>query len=265
MNAPLKIIIATLAATAALASCTKQDDSPVKSFTAIAEQAQTKTTLDGEAVKWSNGDQVNINGAVYSAEPSLERPDYAKLTYSRGSIPSSPYIAVYPASLYDLETGNYYLPQKQEYEAGKFNAPMLAVSSDENLPFSNICGVLRFALTGNGKVAQIEINSESLPLSGQFKVNNGYVVMQEQEKYNRITLDCGSGVELSLTAPTNFYVYVPAGVYPAGDLTVVVRNTDNGQYEKATVQDAAVQSNHIYTFDWEVTFSEPVEDNNDGH
>lgn len=265
MKACFKFILAALAATAALASCTKQDDSPVKSFTAIIEQAQTKTTLDGEVVKWSNGDRVSINGAVYSAEPSIEKPDYAKLTYVRGSVPTAPYIAVYPASFYDLETGNYYLPKEQEYEAGRFNAPMVAVSSDENLSFSNVCGVLCFALTGEGKVAEIEINSEKLPLSGQFKVNNGSVVMQEQEKYNWITLDCGRGVDLSPTAPTTFYVNVPAGVYSAGDLTVVVRNPDNWQYTKPTVQDADVQSNHIYTFRWSVTFSKPGEDDHDRH
>ena len=265
MKAYFKLILAALTATAALAACTKQEDSPVKSFTAIIEPAQTKTTLDGEVVKWSNGDQVNINGAVYSAEPSIEKPEYAKLTYVRGSVPAAPYLAVYPASFYDLETGNYYLPREQEYEAGRFNAPMVAVSSDENLAFSNFCGVLRFALTGEGRVAEIEINSENLPLSGQFKVNNGSVEMQEQEEYNWITLDCGRGVELSPTAPTIFYVYVPAGVYPAGDLTVVVRNPDNWQYKKPTVQDAEVKSNHIYTFDWEVTFSEPGEDDHDGH
>lgn len=265
MKSFFKFILAALAATAALASCTKQDDSPVKSFTAIIEQAQTKTTLDGDVVKWSNGDQVNINGAVYSVEPSIEKPDYAKLAYIRGSVPTAPYIAVYPASLYDLETGKYFLPREQEYEAGRFNAPMIAMSSDENLAFSNVCGVLRFALTGTGKVAEIEIDSESLPLSGQFKVNGGSTEMQEQEGFNWIKLDCGRGVELSPTAPAILYVYLPAGTYPAGDLTVVVRNPDEWQYKKPTVEDAVVQSNHIYTFDWEVTFSEPGEDDHDGH
>lgn len=264
MKAYFKLIFAAFAATAALASCTKQDDIPVKSFTAVIEQTQTRTTLDGEVVKWSNSDQVNINGAVYSAVPSIERPDYARLTYVRGSVPAAPYIAVYPASLYDLETGNYFLPEEQKYEAGRLNAPMMAVSSDENLAFSNFCGVLRFALTGEGKVAEIEINSENLPLSGQFKVNNGSVEMLEQEGYNWITLDCGRGVELGST-PTTFYVYVPVGTYPAGDLTVVVRNPDKWQYKKPTVQEAVVQSNHIYTFDWNVTFSKPGEDDHDRH
>lgn len=264
MKAFFKFILAALAATAALASCTKQDDSPVKSFTASIEHTQTKTTLDGDVVKWSSSDRVSINGAVYSVAPSSERPDYAKLTYIRGSVPTAPYIAVYPASLYDLETGNYFLPREQKYEAGRFNAPMIAASNDENLAFSNVCGVLRFALTGAGKVAEIEINSKRLPLSGQFKANDGSVEMQAQEGYNWITLDCGEGVELGST-PAIFYVYVPAGTYPAGDLTVVVRNPDEWQYQKPTVQDAVVQSNHIYTFDWSVTFSEPGEDYHDGH
>lgn len=265
MGKYFKLIIAALAATAALASCTKQDDIVTKAFTACIEQTQTKTTLDGPVVKWNNGDRVNINGAVYSAEPSQEKPDYAKLTYIRGSVPAAPYMAAFPASLYDLETGNYFLPKEQKYEAGRFNAPMVAMSSDENLTFSNVCGVLCFALTGEGKVKEIEINSEKLPLSGQFKVNNGSAEMLAQEGYNYITLDCGGGVDLHSETPTTFYVYIPAGTYPAKDLTVVVRNPDKWQYKRPTVDTAVVQSNHIYTFDWEVTFSEPGEDDHDGH
>ena len=93
------IIIAAIAAASALllcASCQKQElveqnngiNASGKTFTATIEQGLTKTTITSEyKVNWVEGDQIDINGSIFSATPDASDATKASLTKVSGSDP----------------------------------------------------------------------------------------------------------------------------------------------------------------------------------
>lgn len=258
------IIFAVAAASTLLLSfsCTKQDETPARNFTATINQALTKTTLselqslgekEGYFIYWDNDDRVNINGSNYYAVPSEKDKTSATLKYIDGPVPNSPYKAVFPATLYDDESGKYKFPRVQEYEKGRFNAPMAAVSKDEKLYFRSICGVICFTLTGTGTVKQIQITSEQSPLSGPFELDeDGRVKMTASPGFDYITLDCDDGVHLS-GDPQKFYVYLPGDKeYHDLDIRVFDFNGKWSCYEKQqTIKPLPVNSGFLYDIVWE--------------
>ena len=101
------IIIAAISAASAIllaASCQKQEApesrNESKTFTAVIDQELTKTTITSEfKVNWDEGDQIDINGAIYSATPNSSDATKAGFTKVSGSDPTPDYTAVYPASI----------------------------------------------------------------------------------------------------------------------------------------------------------------------
>lgn len=267
------IIIATLVAASALLasiSCTKQDDvqsvSEAKVFTATIEQGLTKTTLKESLVFWDKEDSINIKGAIYSALPSKEKPTSATFTLVDGESPEAPYEAVYPASLW--QKGTYCFPDVQYYQAGRFNAPMFAMSSNENLTFNSICGVICLRLTSQDEsetiVRRIVLATKGELVSGPFKVDkdeNGTdnwraYMMKGGNGSSTVTLDCGEeGVTLDQSEPKEFYIYLPARTYESG-MTVSIESTnpDCSAYEMHTSDEVSVECNSVYSFNWEVGF-----------
>ena len=171
------IIIAAIAAISAIllcASCQKQElveqnngNASGKTFTATIEQSLTRTTITSEyKVNWVEGDQIDINGSIFSATPDASDSTKASLTKVSGSDPAPDYTAVYPASI--MVKTQATLPATQTYTAGKFNAPMCAMSSTESLEFKNFCGVLCFALKGTDKVKSIAVTANE-QLCGPFE------------------------------------------------------------------------------------------------
>lgn len=273
------ITVAAVAASAILLtlSCTKQEEmqsvNKGKTFIATIEQAQTKTTLENNGdgkyfVNWNSGDLININAqAVYSAEPDSRKAGYAEFTFVKGQEPEPPYRAVYPADLYNSEDKSLYFPMVQQYEAGRCNAPMMAMGDEESLLFHNICGVICFSLTGTDRVRGIELFSGSKPLWGPFKVNpDTWTAWIEEDKIqfsggmgmpgpNVISLDCGEdGVQLNTEKPTDFYIYLPAGEFGENDLKVNIYNVDGAEYSAAAEKAVTVERNCVYPFEWNVVF-----------
>ena len=258
------IIIAAIAAASALllcASCQKQElieqnngNASGKTFTATIEQGLTKTTITSEyKVNWETGDQIDINGSIFSATPDASDATKATFTKVSGSDPTPDYTAVYPASIM-VET-QATLPATQTYAAGKFNAPMCAMSSTETLEFKNFCGVLCFALKGTDKVKSIAVTAnEQLCGPFEFADATSFSFTGENEGYT-VALDCGEGVQLSSTGSTNFYVYLPPkDSYTAG-MKIVVTSTEGKTFEKTTTTAVKIERNNLYTFDWTATFA----------
>lgn len=275
------ITVAAVAASAILLtlSCTKQEEmqsvNKGKTFTATIEQAQTKTTLENNGdgkyfVNWNSGDLININAqAVYSAEPNSRKAGYAEFTFVKGQEPEPPYRAVYPADLYNSEDKSLYFPMVQQYEAGRCNAPMMAMGDEESLLFHNICGVICFSLTGTDRVRGIELFSESRRLWGRFSVapDTWTAKVDEDESQiiggmgmgmvnpNYVALDCGEdGVQLYPDEPTDFYMYLPANSYPENDLRVNITGTEGGEFSMTAEKAVTVERNCVYPFEWNVVF-----------
>lgn len=251
------IVMAIIAASSFLTiSCNKEIPEPdnrenVKTFTATIEQDITKTTLsEGTKVFWESGDCININGSGYAATPL---DPATKATFADrwwGDEPTSPYHAIFPASLHN--GSGFEFPASQEYAAGKFNAPMYAEGDTEILAFKNICGVLCFSLTGTDKVKRISVTANEA-VCGTFTVVSGTTVNLTGTG-KTVTLYCGQqGVQLSQT-PTNFYIYLPPQQYSSG-MKITITNTEEDVFEKVTKVTADIARSTVYTFDWNVTFS----------
>ncbi len=250
-----KNIILATAATALLlsVSCTKQDNtrtvSETKVFTVSIEQVQTtKTSLYNQKfLKWDDSDEILVNeNAHCTIRPDKQNPSVASFELKAGDPePKPPYLAVYPASLY-YGDGKYQLPQNRFYEPDRFNAPMVAYSPNENLQFSNICGILKLSITDRGlhTLNRITISSASQQLWGLFEIDKNSKTLkfipeaEEKEKiegevdknnqegterptdepqkfdqYKIINFYCNE-VKLSDTKSCDFFIYLPAGEYP---------------------------------------------------
>lgn len=248
------IVYAAAAAFAILlsASCEKQEMpgniGGSKTFTAEIEQNMTKTTLvDGTKVNWVSGDQININGAVYSAVPG-DPASKANFTLVDGTEPEAPYAAIYPADLY-VSDGVYEFPGFQYYEAGQLNAPMYAESDNESLSFKNISGVLRISLKGSGNVQGFMVRAEEA-LCGDFTITDGSKIEFTEGEADLI-LYCPEAVELNEDTATDFYICVPPQEYSAGmEIDIVL--DDGTVFPKVTTKDVTVERNNIYGFNWTI-------------
>ena len=224
-----------------------------KVFSAVISQDFIRTTITSEnKVNWVEGDQININGAIFSATPDASDATKAIFTKVSGSDPTPDYTAVYPASI--MVGTQATLPATQTYAAGKFNAPMCAISSTESLEFKNFCGVLCLSLKGTDKVKSIAVTAkEQLCGTIEFYDATSFGFDGVKEGYT-VTLDCGEGVQLSATYSTNFYIYLPPCTYTAG-MKMTVTDTDGKVFEKTTTKAAEIARSNIYTFNWTPTFA----------
>jgi len=234
-----KIFVLIGAAMTMAVSCQKESK-PVESleFTAGIEDV-TKTCLSTERrVLWQAGDEVAVNGAVYSAAPIAENPTLAKLTKVSGAEPTSPFTAVYPASVWD--GGKLVMPAVQKYDPdGISNVPMYATGTASFLEFKNIFAVLKVTVPSSTTVKEIRVSSDMV-MNGEFSVVADVAVMAKTENIKaadrELVLDCGAkGV-----AGTVFHIAIPAGDYSAKHLTVCVVDSKGEEYGMGTNQGVGV-------------------------
>lgn len=264
MKISFRLILAALAATAALMACTKQVQperrSEGKTFTATIESNLTKTTLtDDLAIEWNKDDYININGAVFVAMPGNPATT-AVFNYLSGEIPEPEYRAYYPHYLVDNVSGKKILPLTLTYQKGRLNVPMAAASDRENLSFRSICGVLCLSLTGEGTVRSISVSATEF-VCGYFDYNaydDSFDILGGDEQYRTVTLDCGDGVELSAEAEC-FYIPLPPQVYQPG-IEVTITGATGTKVTKTTSATVSVESNTLYSFNWDVNLNEPEVD-----
>lgn len=229
------------------------------SFKATAENPATKTTLnDIYEVLWQNGDKIKVkdgSGNVSQYETANSASATAEFNFVEGSgtaAAGGPYEAWYPATLFDGTS--HALPAVQQYVANNISeAPMYATSSDHNLAFKNLCGIIRLKITtdANRSVSKIILSDTSKGLSGAFTIDsNGGVVVSGTDG---VTLDCGtSGAAIGTTA-TNFYIAVPASSYEHLKITVVA--TDGSVQTRTTKSGKSITVERNKITDIALTFS----------
>jgi len=205
----------------------------------IEGSSDTRTCLSDERkVYWEEGDEVAINGVVYSATPVGGDRTWAELSKMSGVEPSAPYSAVYPASIYNA--GKLELPAVQKYDPdGISNVPMYAAGTSKRLYFKNVFAVLKINVESGLAVKAVRVSSD-LVMNGEFSVENGVAVMVKSEGITsadkEVTLDCGeSGATGSV-----FYVAIPAGDYSGKNLKIGVVYSSGDEYEMPTNQSAGI-------------------------
>lgn len=255
-----KFIYILFAACAIFAACQKNvvvsPDKFESSFYAQIEQdTPTKTVLNEQNnVLWSEGDQVvifvkNTAGSRYqiateSAGKQSARFDKIKGGASQDSgVPLDHNIAYYP---YDdnvmcVDSGDGYnlnvvLPTEQVYVPGNFADgafPMVAVSKNTGITFKNICGALKLYLRGTQNIISLTLKGNNgEKLSGNavvtaYKDGQSPLMTMDSDASEQIVLDCGDGVQLDESVPTEFIIVLPPMNFVNG-FTVTVTD-DMGQ------------------------------------
>ena len=198
-----------------------------------AQDGKTALDISGTALNWVSGDQIAVYGTsgcgIYRA--TLQTPatstDFDNVSGETGD---GPFRAFYPTTL-TTDGVNITLPATQTYVEGSINEfPMYAESSDNQLAFKNLCGVLKLHLTKTGvNISSITVTAAN-EINGTFSVSyNGGdpELTYSANGTNSTTLTCATAQ--SIADGKDFYVYLPENVSGYGNLRIEMA-TDDGRY-----------------------------------
>ena len=257
-----KIFIAAIAALTAITACQKNEvaapaaDSVL--YATIEETDATKTYMDANNnILWSEGDQIvafmktslGLQYQVTSSSVGKASARFEEVGNNGGGLNAGTEwnhnIAYYPYSetVECLKSGSSYtldvvLPSEQTYAPESFgngSMAMVAVSEDNNITFRNILGGMKLQLRGTQKVTSITLEGKnSEKLSGAATVNaytddTKPAITMASGAYTSVTLNCGTGVQLSESSATEFIIALPPMLFSQG-FTVTVTDSDSKTY-----------------------------------
>ena len=158
-----------------------------------------------------------------------------------------------PAESYNV---NVVLPQTQYYAENSFGNgafPMIAVSSNNELTFRNICGGLKLQFKGTGKIKSILLEGlGEEPISGTATVV-GYVdgsaptIAMESTATKSVMLDCGDGVQLNEDTPSTFIIAVPPTEFPSG-MKITITDADGHSKTLTNSSSNTLKRSSLLTF-----------------
>lgn len=269
-----------IAALTLLTACNKVE-SPVPSqdsdiITAqIEQETATRTYMDAQNnIRWSEGDQVvafmkSSYGHKYQLISSFAGKTYADFSLvSSGSGNLSAgtewdhNIVYYPysATIEAEKSGKNYalsvtLPSEQTYVAESFgngSMAMVAVSKDNNITFRNLLGGMKLQLRGTQKVKSITLRGNNgEKLSGAATVTayadeTKPAITMSSSAATSVSLNCGSGVQLSESTATEFIIALPPVLFSSG-FTVTVTAADSKAYTIETDKTNTVLRSSLLT------------------
>lgn len=275
-------ILLLLAAATVLVSCKKDNlgasainENEGSTVSAVIDDDNSKTTLDGAKVLWTSGDAISINGKRYTATPDAS--DARKATFALGprvSAPTTaPFCAYYPTTAYSGTKGQFVLSSTQNYgiddKITNVN-PMYAVVNDlnETFHFKNVCGLLTIDLKGEGTVSNITISANEY-LAGVLtdvaisdKGELTYKAIEDDGDYasKSVSLGCGEAATLSKETARRFYIALPEGDFTGVKLSVT---TDAGTVVFPATKTVSIKKNNIYHLPETTVEIKPLEFNAD--
>lgn len=231
MRKTFVLIAAALMAFGAV-SCKKEIENndlsnrPVRFSATMENSGDSKTTLNGHALLWADGDQVKVmcdeftTAGVYQVVSGGKRNADFVFAGEESSEETlvAPFKAGYPADYWNDNVTSITLPATQNYVAnGMEKFPMYGeVEEGFGVDFKNVCGVIRLRLTKpNESVSKIVITTNRY-MNGEFSVSatDGIPAINHVdggEGTNLTTLVCDNPV--SISSAVEFYIYLPAGTY----------------------------------------------------
>ena len=264
---------ATLVALVALVCFTscKKEEQVVATFTASMEGCSdiynTKTVLDGTALKWVSGDEVKIysdgTDAVFTATPQSNATTATFTTTDPTFEAGASFIAYYPANSV-VSQNSVTIPATQESVDGSLrNFPMHAYSTSNALRFTNLCGVLKLQLQKSGvTVTSIALTTDQT-INGTYQVNNynstetaTLNTTSVTNGTNTTTMECNQSIDQL----HDFYIYLPAGTYSG--LKLVITASDGsvcikGPASRDVVIERSMYSTLTLSGD-DLTFEQPI-------
>lgn len=292
-----KIALTLLAAAVTCAACQEieqpytpedQNDGPVLSAT-IEQEADTKTEMSGNKVLWQANDQIaaflkSDSKSQYEVQSSFVGKPYADFSsISGGNTGTGEHVvAYYPysgAGTLTLTNENFLyhilditLPSEQTHAAGSFGNgafPMVAVSTDYDLEFKNVCGGIKLQLKGIMKIASITIsgkNTEKLAGSAKvqvFKDGSGCQFQGSTGNLTSVTLNCGAGVQLNENTATDFIIALPPVTFSKG-FNISIKDTDGNTYSLSTDRSNTVNRSSILVMPAKTLENPSIESNLSG-
>lgn len=202
-----------------------QKENSIRFTASIEGSIDTRATLVSNKPNWDAGDIICIDGHDYEASsPGVTT------TFTGTGATEATHHAYFPASIYN--GGIPTLPAVQSYEEGKFNMPMYAESTTEELEFKNICTVLAVSVSNADidQVKAIKVASTTKALSGAFTVaSDGTMTMTAPDDANKtVTLTFATAVPMTSEEKV-FYIAIPAQTY--SDLKIYM-SSDGASFTK---------------------------------
>ena len=237
-------------------------DAPVFEAAVESFENQTKTSLaENNSIVWTDGDEISIfrgNTLSYRYRLADGFSGQSNASFSvvneggndfYGGNELAANIAFYPyssgvsasATSKGFKLSGVVLPATQNYSAESFgngSFAMVAVTrnlDDHILSFRNVLGTLKLQLKGLCTVKSITITgNRGEVLSGEAEIIAGVDVYEPSISMKNttgtsVTLNCGTGVALNTSTPTEFFIALPPVTFSEG-FTVEVKDTDNMVY-----------------------------------
>ena len=246
-------------------SCSKDKQTKVENagsgFRATVEShaGDSKTHLDDKAVVWDSNDAILVKSSTCSTPmPFTTAEGGASVIFdATETLPEDfytpDYTGYYPASAFNGD--QLTLTGTQTCGAGTFAAganPMVAQSSDTELRFKNVCGLLELQLYSAtacyvDNITLTSSNSDEM-LWGKSIVDfsGGIPSLGDLEDGgNMLILNCnGEPMSTESASPSSYFFVVPANTLSNG-FTVKVTDTDGNTWTKTTSQNTTISRSNI--------------------
>ena len=283
----MKRLFLAVAALAALVSCNRGNELvPSQNFrnvSIVAKSAETKTVLDGDAVKWEANDEIKVRFDKTDVSPSTSHFETfttaqggATATFA-GTLPNdvsqtggydATGYAVYPATAMDDNgTVSFTLPYTRNVASGSFPSGQnlssatvslndLNTSGSATATFKNAFAILRFTLDPNIKSVKITA-SENLAGQASMKFTDvaedaGRLVVDNfSDGKNTLTLTPSEGDE-TFDATKAYNILVYPGTHTA--LSVEMVDKDGCVYTKEISGNYSFAAANYYTFNFNYAF-----------
>ena len=198
----------------------------------------------------AEGDQIAANIAYYPYSQDL------MLVENREQVENDKEILMVPDGTYSLM--GLVFPTTQIYSENSFGDgyfPMVAVTEGveyKSFEMKNILGALKLQITGDKDIKSITVsgnNYESIAGAAQsvrFSADEAPVVHMNSEEPSAtsVTLDCGEGVALNPSVPTDFVISLVPTVFENG-FTVTVVDTEGLSYQIVATAENEIQRSKI--------------------
>lgn len=282
-------IISIFAAALTLASSCNRDEAGLdpsgqyRTVTLTADAARTKTVLDGDAVKWEDGDEVALRfthdtkaAVVEKFTTELEGPSFSadftggvnlEVLVEEGGFHDE-VIAVYPSSaLAEDGTLSFLLPAAQKARDNGGFAPSVNLSSaaltltdirddgKASATFRNALSILRFSVKGDD-VVSVTLEGTS-PLAGSAPLElssaDGRLVVDgdaqwaEADKSMSVTLTPADGSECFVEGEV-YNLLIWPGTHES--LTATLNFKDYGGFSKASANEFTFDASKFYSLDF---------------
>jgi hypothetical protein len=230
------------------------------------DASETKTYTDAELkLYWNASDEISVFASnsinkkyTFQGANGDKKGTFTTSDSQTGTATLSANYALYPYnsqnSISSQGTISFSLPTSQHYVAGTFEKgifPMVAVTSavdDDYFSFRNVCGILAVKLTGSFAVKSLTLTGNNNEyIAGDIKVTPSYnkipSIATASTSSKSVTLDCGDGVQLNATTPTEFWFVIAPTAFTKGFSVTV--NDGKSYMTKSTSQSISVDRNKV--------------------